>query len=139
MTAIAVEAMGPTWAFVDALMPSGAAVSLVDPRKTRLKAGYAAKTDRLDARRLADSTVVRDAKHRPPTAAHAGEAALRRCRPREVKHGFPCASFLLGINSLLGNVCRTLEVEAVSIGVSERGDPQVVADKRLRRLEPSCS
>src|SRR5215472_15270035 len=79
MTAIAVEAMGPTWAFVDALMPSGAAVSLVDPRKTRLKAGYAAKTDRLDARRLADSTVVRDAKHRPPTAAHAGEAALRRC------------------------------------------------------------
>ena len=55
MTAIAVEAMGPTWAFVDALMPSGAAVSVVDPRKTRLKAGYAAKTDRLDARRLADA------------------------------------------------------------------------------------
>jgi transposase len=47
--------MGPTWAFVDALMPSGAAVSVVDPRKTRLKAGYAAKTDRLDARRLADA------------------------------------------------------------------------------------
>jgi transposase len=55
MTAIAVEAMGPTWAFVDALLPSGAAVSVVDPRKTRLKAGYAAKTDRLDARRLADA------------------------------------------------------------------------------------
>src|SRR6516225_3189934 len=55
MTAIAVEAMGPTWAFVDALRPSGAPVCVVDPRKTRLKAGYAAKTDRLDARRLADA------------------------------------------------------------------------------------
>lgn len=55
MTAIAVEATGPTWAFVDALRPSGATVSVVDPRKTRLKAGYAAKTDRLDARRLADA------------------------------------------------------------------------------------
>jgi transposase len=55
MTAIAVEAMGPTWAFIDALLPSGAPVCVVDPRKTRLKAGYAAKTDRLDARRLADA------------------------------------------------------------------------------------
>jgi transposase len=55
MTAIAVEATGPTWAFVDALRPSGATVCVVDPRKTRLKAGYAAKTDRLDARRLADA------------------------------------------------------------------------------------
>lgn len=54
-TAIAVEACGPTWAFVDALGPSGATVCVVDPRKTKLKAGYAAKTDRLDARRLADA------------------------------------------------------------------------------------
>jgi transposase len=54
-SAIAVEATGPTWAFVDALQPSGAAICVVDPRKTRLKAGYAAKTDRLDARRLADA------------------------------------------------------------------------------------
>jgi transposase len=53
--AIAVEACGPTWSFVDAVQPSGALVSVVDPRKTRLKAGYAAKTDRLDARRLADA------------------------------------------------------------------------------------
>jgi transposase len=53
--AVAVEASGPTWAFVDALAPSGAAVCVVDPRKTRLKAGFAAKTDRLDARRLADA------------------------------------------------------------------------------------
>jgi transposase len=54
-TTIAVEASGPTWAFVDALAPTGATVRVVDPRKTRLKAGYAAKTDRLDARRLADA------------------------------------------------------------------------------------
>jgi transposase len=53
--AIAVEASGPTWSFVDAVQPSGARVCVVDPRKTRLKAGYAAKTDRLDARRLADA------------------------------------------------------------------------------------
>jgi transposase len=54
-TMIAVEASGPTWAFVDALMPTGATVCVVDPRKTKLKAGFAAKTDRLDARRLADA------------------------------------------------------------------------------------
>jgi transposase len=30
-------------------------IVVVDPRKTKLKAGYAAKTDRLDARRLADA------------------------------------------------------------------------------------
>lgn len=53
--AIAVEASGPTWAFVDALTPTGARVCVVDPRKTKLKAGMAAKTDRLDARRLADA------------------------------------------------------------------------------------
>jgi transposase len=54
-TAVAVEACGPTWAFVDAIAPTGTTVCVVDPRKTRLKAGYAAKTDRLDARRLADA------------------------------------------------------------------------------------
>ena len=35
--------------------PTGARVCVVDPRKTKLKAGFAAKTDRLDARRLADA------------------------------------------------------------------------------------
>ena len=53
--AIAVEASGPTWAFVDTLTPTGARICVVDPRKTKLKAGFAAKTDRLDARRLADA------------------------------------------------------------------------------------
>lgn len=54
-TYLAVEACGPTWTFVDALAHTGAAVCVVDPRKTKLKAGFAAKTDRLDARRLADA------------------------------------------------------------------------------------
>jgi transposase len=53
--AIAGEASGPTWTFVDALAPTEASICVVDPRKTKLKAGYAAKTDRLDARRLADA------------------------------------------------------------------------------------
>lgn len=52
---IAVEASGPTWAFVDQIVDQVAAVHVVDPRKTRLKAGYAAKTDQLDAYRLADA------------------------------------------------------------------------------------
>jgi transposase len=52
---IAVEAMGPTWKFVDAVQALEADVVVVDPRKTKLKAGYAAKTDKLDARRLADA------------------------------------------------------------------------------------
>ena len=52
---VSVEASGPTWAFVEALAPTGASVWVVDPRKTKLKAGVAAKTDRLDARRLADA------------------------------------------------------------------------------------
>lgn len=54
-SAIAVEACGPTWPFVDALSPHARTVCVVDPRKTKLKAGFAAKTDRLDARRLADA------------------------------------------------------------------------------------
>jgi transposase len=54
-TTVAVEASGPTWAFVDRVATTGARVCVVDTRKTKLKAGYAAKTDRLDARRLADA------------------------------------------------------------------------------------
>jgi transposase len=52
---VAVEASGPTWHFVDAIVGAVGAVRVVDALKTRLKAGYAAKTDRLDARRLADA------------------------------------------------------------------------------------
>jgi len=52
---LAVEASSPTWAFVDRVVAYVGAVQVVDTRKTRLKAGDAAKTDRLDARRLADA------------------------------------------------------------------------------------
>jgi transposase len=52
---LAVEATGPTWRFVDAVQSRVGGVCVVDTRKTKLKAGFAAKTDRLDARRLADA------------------------------------------------------------------------------------
>jgi transposase len=54
-TAVAVEASTPTWHFADAIAPHVEELRIVDSVKTRLKAGYAAKTDRLDARRLADA------------------------------------------------------------------------------------
>lgn len=52
---VAIEASGPTWSFADQLVGAVYAVEVVDARKTRLRAGSAAKTDRLDARRLADA------------------------------------------------------------------------------------
>jgi transposase len=54
-TAMAVEASTPTWHFADAIAPAVRDLRIVDPFRTKLKAGYAAKTDRLDARRLADA------------------------------------------------------------------------------------
>jgi transposase len=54
-TAVAVEASTPTWHFADAIVDGVGQVVIVDPFKTKLKAGYAAKTDRLDAYRLADA------------------------------------------------------------------------------------
>jgi transposase len=53
--AVAVEASTPTWHFADAVGDHVGNLRIVDPMKTKLKAGYAAKTDRLDARRLADA------------------------------------------------------------------------------------
>jgi len=80
--AIAVEASGPTWHFVDAVAAGGARVCVVDTRKTKIKAGYAAKTDRLDARRLADAlrreSVV--SIYIPPPAIR---AARDMCRGRQ--------------------------------------------------------
>ncbi len=52
---MAIEATGATWSFVDRLQEAGATVCVVDTGTTKLKAGFAAKTDRLDARRLADA------------------------------------------------------------------------------------
>jgi len=54
-TALAVEASTPTWHFADGVVSRVGELRIVDPLKTKLKAGYAAKTDRLDARRLADA------------------------------------------------------------------------------------
>ena len=54
-TALAVEASTPTWHFADSVVARVGELRIVDPLKTKLKAGYAAKTDRLDARRLADA------------------------------------------------------------------------------------
>ena len=54
-SAVAIEASGATWPFMDQLWPQLARVQVIDARKTRLRAGVAAKTDRLDARRLADA------------------------------------------------------------------------------------
>ena len=54
-SALAVEASTPTWHFADGIAPAVGELRIVDPLKTKLKAGYAAKTDRLDARRLADA------------------------------------------------------------------------------------
>ena len=54
-SAMAVEASTPTWHFADGLVDAVGELRIVDPGKTKLKAGYAAKTDRLDARRLADA------------------------------------------------------------------------------------
>jgi transposase len=54
-TALAVEASTPTWHFADGIQATVGELRIVDPLKTKLKAGYAAKTDRLDARRLADA------------------------------------------------------------------------------------
>jgi transposase len=54
-SAMAVEASTPTWHFADAVVGKVGELRIVDPWKTMLKAGYAAKTDRLDARRLADA------------------------------------------------------------------------------------
>ena len=54
-TALAVEASTPTWHFADGIGSAVGTLCIVDPLKTKLKAGYAAKTDKLDARRLADA------------------------------------------------------------------------------------
>ena len=54
-SALAVEASTPTWHFADGVVAAVGELRIVDPLKTKLKAGFAAKTDRLDARRLADA------------------------------------------------------------------------------------
>ena len=80
---VAVEASSPTWAFVDRIVDHVGAVHVVDSRKTRLKAGYAAKTDRLDAQRLADA-LRRDSVvgiyYPPPAIRNLRELCRYRCQ-----------------------------------------------------------
>ena len=80
---LAVEASSPTWAFVDRVVEHVGAVHVVDARKTRLKAGYAAKTDRLDAQRLADA-LRRDSVvgiyYPPPAIRDLRELCRYRCQ-----------------------------------------------------------
>jgi transposase len=81
-SAVAVEASTPTWAFVDRLVEHVGTVHVVDTRKTRIKAGYAAKTDRLDAQRLADA-LRRDSVvgiyYPPPAIRDLRELGRHRC------------------------------------------------------------
>lgn len=74
-TIVAVEASTPTWHFADTIGPAVTAVVIVDPFKTKIKAGYAAKTDRLDAARLADA-LRRDS----VTAIYYPSRAIREAR-----------------------------------------------------------
>ena len=87
---IAVEASSPTWAFVDRIVEHVDAVHVVDSRKTRLKAGYAAKTDRLDARRLADA-LRRDSVvgiyYPPPAIRDLRELCRYRCHLARLQAG----------------------------------------------------
>src|SRR5262249_45434512 len=80
---LAVEASSPTWAFVDRVVDYVGTVTVVDPRKTRIKAGDAAKTDRLDARRLADA-LRRDSVvgiyYPPPAIRDLRELCRYRCQ-----------------------------------------------------------
>jgi transposase len=79
---VAVEASSPTWAFVDRIVQGVGAVQVVDTRKTRIKAGYAAKTDRLDARRLADAlrrASIVGIYYPPPAIRDLRELARYRC------------------------------------------------------------
>jgi transposase len=85
---VAVEASSPTWAFVDRIVADVATVVVVDTRKTRIKAGYAAKTDRLDARRLADA-LRRDSVvgiyYPPPAIRDLRELCRYRCQLARLK------------------------------------------------------
>ena len=87
---LAVEASSPTWAFVDRVVDHVGAVQVVDARKTRLKAGYAAKTDRLDAQRLADA-LRRDSVvgiyYPPPAIRDLRELCRYRCHLARVQAG----------------------------------------------------
>jgi transposase len=113
---IAVEASSPTWAFVDRIVAHVGAVHVVDTRKTRLKAGYAAKTDRLDAQRLADA-LRRDSVvgiyYPPPAIRDLRELCRYRCHLARLQ-----ASVKQRIHALLLRHGVTVPVKAL---FSKRG------------------
>jgi len=138
-SAVAVEATTPTWHFVDAIAPTVSRVTVVDPLRTRLKAGYAAKTDRLDARRLADA-LRRDSVvgiYHPPLAIrelrelcrsrhaliHTRTGVIQRLRAVLLRHGITDARQRLTRRSGLA------WLDAIAL------PPQAAASvRRLRRL-----
>jgi transposase len=147
-SSLAVEASSPTWAFVDRIVGHVGAVHVVDTRKTRIKAGYAAKTDRLDARRLADA-LRRDSVvaiyYPPPAIRDLRELGRYRCHVARLQ-----ASLKQRIRALLlrqGIVTPkalfttrgTAWLEALPLdgwaGSELRGLRQVLADVR-RQLVP---
>jgi transposase len=72
-TTVAIEASSPSWAFMDRLAGQVAQVQVIDPRKTWLRAGVAAKTDKLDALRRDSVAAV----YYPPPARRADRCVMR--------------------------------------------------------------
>jgi len=148
---VAVEASSPTWAFVDRVAPHVAAVHVVDTRKTRIKAGYAAKTDRLDAQRLADA-LRRDSivgiYYPPPAIRDLRELARYRCHlarlQASVKQRIHALLLRQGVATprALFTQRGTRWLDALAIpgwaGAELQGLRQVLADVR-RQLGPLLS
>jgi transposase len=143
---VAVEASSPTWAFVDRIVEHVGAVHVVDARKTKLKAGFAAKTDRLDAQRLADA-LRRDSVvgvyYPPPAIRDLRELCRYRCHLSRLqaslkqriqalllRHGVPVP--VKGLFTARG----TAWLETVTLpgwaGASLTGLRQVVTDVRAQ-------
>lgn len=145
---IAVEASSPTWAFVDRLVDHVGAVHVVDTRKTRIKAGYAAKTDRLDAQRLADA-LRRDSVvgiyYPPPAIRDLRELGRYRCHlarlQTSLKQRIHAVLLRQGVSTPRGLFTHrgTQWLDAVPLagwpGEELRGLRQVLADVR-RQLVP---
>jgi transposase len=143
---LAVEASSPTWAFVDRVVGAVGSVQVVDARKTRLKAGYAAKTDRLDAARLADA-VRRDSVvgiyYPPPAIRDLRELCRYRCHlarlQASVKQRVQALLLRHGIVSPVRSLwgrrgAAWLETVAVPgwAGASLRGQRQILTDVRAQ-------
>jgi transposase len=123
---VAVEASSPTWAFVDRIVDHVGAVHVVDARKTRLKAGYAAKTDRLDAQRLADA-LRRDSVvgiyYPPPAIRDLRELCRYRCQLTRVQTSMKQRIHALLLRHGIGVPVRSLFSVRGSRWLSDLGLP----------------